>query len=728
MYNYKIVYIHNMSQFQQIIQDNSGLLFQFGVDISIFGPDTNSNTNFAVDPSLPFSHPFQLPIQYLSKELVHPLSPIVSQDLELAARGSLSLDTNSVTMYDHLFKPSHSFAKDSIKEWAKQYTTDIAFLNETKTVLAEMPTYILKSKILNNNQDISSDSDDSYSVQCDDIMAVWCEIKENPDFMSKYSFVEWNMLKFLNQSQSFLQAITLANIISPVMSLLMPILFLIFPFIILKLQNIPITFSVYLEVLRDIAKNHLLGQALNSMKTVSSSSVAYALFTVGMYLWSVYQNITQCQRFYKNVRKINDQLFTLKDYTQYSIASMTAFSSIHYKKPTYAAFCEDVKAHTLALTRLLGELNSVQPFKDNIISKIPEVGYMLKCLYSVHSTPEFDSALRFSVGFEGYIDNMKGVYANIGDGRIAYGQISNIKDSDTVDLSGNDSQGFVSQYYPTTHNNLDPVPNDVSLTSNAVITGPNASGKTTFLKTTMINIILTQQVGCGFYKECSLVPYTHIHSYLNIPDTSGRDSLFQAESRRCKEILDIINTTDSAESRHFCIFDELYSGTNPVEATKSAYSFLTYLAKFRNVDFMLTTHYTALCDKLEKKNSKTNLNTKNTKNISNTMTNYQMMVEEDPESGAHKYLYKIQPGISKIQGAIKILMEMEYPDEIIRGVKEYDLDTDALDDIDDIDDIDISVKDELDLDLDTVLISDPEEPSDAPHSHIDEEPSDNTVQ
>ena len=101
-----------------------------------------------------------------------------------------------------------------------------------------------------------------------------------------------------------------------------------------------------------------------------------------------------------------------------------------------------------------------------------------------------------------------------------------------------------------------------------------------------------------------------------------------------------------------------------------------------------------------------------------------MMVEEDPESGAHKYLYKIQPGISKIQGAIKILMEMEYPDEIIRGVKEYDLDTDALDDID------ISVKDEfdIDIDLDTVLISDPEESSDAPHSHTDEEPSDNTAQ
>ena len=660
----------SQSQFQQTIQDNSGLLLQFGVDISIFGPlnsnayrNPNSNTN--MDTSLPFSHPFRLPIQYLPKTAIYDLSSIVSQDLELVSSpsvGSLSLiptdvSANSLTMYDHLFKPSHSFAKDSIKEWAKQYTTDITFLNESKTVLAEMPEYTTESKILNIH---NSTAADTYSVDCDSIMAVWREIKENPEFMDKYSFVDWNMLKFLNQSQSFLQAITLANIVSPVMSLLMPILFLIFPFIILKLQNIPITFSVYLDVLRDIAKNHFLGKALNSLQNISSSSIAYAIFTIGMYLWSVYQNVTQCQRFYKNVQKINNHLFALKDYTQYSIASMTAFANMHVNKSTYTQFCADTTIHTQSLVRLLGELSSIQPFTQNIISKIPEVGYMMKCLYSVHSTAEYESALRFSVGFEGYIDNMKGVYANISAGKIAYGNFT--------DASGN--CGFVSQYYPT-QDNLDSVPNDIHLNSNAVITGPNASGKTTLLKTTAINIIVTQQLGCGFYKECVLIPYTHIHSYLNIPDTSGRDSLFQAESRRCKEILDIINTTVGVESRHFCIFDELYSGTNPIEATKSAYSFLTYLSKYQNVDFMLTTHYTELCEKLDMKNSR-KLDGKR------DIVNYKMVVNEDSDSGALTYLYKIQPGISNIQGAIKILMEMEYPEEIIRGVKFYDSDEPVL--------------------------------------------------
>ncbi|NBW04294.1 MAG: hypothetical protein EBR87_11420, partial [Cytophagia bacterium] len=155
-------------------------------------------------------------------------------------------------------------------------------------------------------------------------------------------------------------------------------------------------------------------------------------------------------------------------------------------------------------------------------------------------------------------------------------------------------------YYPVLIGE-NPVTNKCKFDKNMVVTGVNASGKTTFLKSTTINIIFTQQVGCGFYKSCKLNPYTHIHSYLNIPDTSGRDSLFQAESRRCKEIIDIIyKYQDPTKYRHFCIFDELYSGTNPHDATKSAYAFLLYLSKYNNVNFILTTHYVGLCKKLKK--------------------------------------------------------------------------------------------------------------------------------
>jgi DNA mismatch repair ATPase MutS len=141
---------------------------------------------------------------------------------------------------------------------------------------------------------------------------------------------------------------------------------------------------------------------------------------------------------------------------------------------------------------------------------------------------------------------------------------------------------------------------------------------------------------------------------LNIPDTSERDSLFQAESRRCKEIIDSIR--DNPEGRHYCIFDELYSGTNPAEAAKSAHAFLKYLSKYENVDFVLTTHYSSICKKLAKLNGKRRIK------------NYKMDVIDN--AGKLDYTYKICKGVSKIHGAIRVLEQMEYPQEIIDEIKQ----------------------------------------------------------
>jgi len=201
------------------------------------------------------------------------------------------------------------------------------------------------------------------------------------------------------------------------------------------------------------------------------------------------------------------------------------------------------------------------------------------------------------------------------------------------------------------------VKNTANLDKKIIITGPNASGKTTFLKTTSINLILSQQFGMGCYGACHFKPYTHFHSYLNIPDTSGRDSLFQAESRRCKEILDIIKNTNSFQHRHFCIFDELYSGTNPKEATKSAYAFLKYISEtYENVDYILTTHYVNICEKLEKNNCH--------------IRNYRMAVIPDKErEDKFIFTYLLEPGISNTEGAIQILENMEYPEDMLNTIR-----------------------------------------------------------
>jgi DNA mismatch repair ATPase MutS len=150
-----------------------------------------------------------------------------------------------------------------------------------------------------------------------------------------------------------------------------------------------------------------------------------------------------------------------------------------------------------------------------------------------------------------------------------------------------------------------------------------------------------------------LMPYTHIHSYLNIPDTSGRDSLFQAESRRCKDILDVITQYSDIRYRHFCTFDELYSGTNPEEASKAGFAFLEYLSGYKNVNFILTTHYLSICKKYKN---------------SGKIQNYKMDVKV-LENGHFDYTYKMKKGISTIKGALRVLKDMDYPAEIIKTIE-----------------------------------------------------------
>jgi DNA mismatch repair ATPase MutS len=122
--------------------------------------------------------------------------------------------------------------------------------------------------------------------------------------------------------------------------------------------------------------------------------------------------------------------------------------------------------------------------------------------------------------------------------------------------------------------------------------------------------------------------------------------LFQAEVRRCKKILNIIE--NNKNKNHFCIFDELFSGTNPYEAISTGNGYLEHLSKQKNVTFILTTHFMKLCYLFNKN-----------KNIVNK--NMNSFIEKD----SIIYTYKINNGISKIKGGINILKQFNYPTNII---------------------------------------------------------------
>lgn len=592
---------------------------------------------------------FSLPITYLDQSEIHVLSDVVATDLELVVPGS------DESIYEHLFLPKHEFAKQLIPAWRKAYTTNTDFLNDTQYVIQSMGKY---------NHKCVRPAD--YVMNCGAMEELWKDIKQNDMFMDTYNYIEWDFLKHLNESSSFLQSLSMIHIASPVMSLLLPFFVLILPFLVLNIRGIPITFLKYLEVLKDIARHHFIGKLL-SIDSFNAEKIAYMLVTFALYLLQIYQNVNLCQKFYKNILAVNERLCELKKYVDYSIQSMDSFLELSSSLPTYAGFLRDAETQCATLKCLQEEIQGVYPFEFSI-SKFHDVGYMLKCYYSLHSNPHYESCLSYSVGFEGYMNNLLGVYENVSKGNVSFAEFmdhsAGIRDlsDNIIDASGNDASGndasynscyFKQQYYPPLVNE-NPVKNNCSLHKNIILSAPNKAGKTTILKTTTLNIIFSQQIGCGFYESAKFVPYTHIHSYLNIPDTSERDSLFQAESRRCKEILDVIQANkENSKTRHFCIFDELYSGTNPDEASRAGYAFLEYLTKYRNVTFLLTTHYLSICRKFK---------------TSTKIQNYKMDVRVLSD-GTFEYAYKMKKGISKIKGAVRVLKDLEYPAEIIRTIE-----------------------------------------------------------
>jgi len=568
---------------------------------------------------------FKLPITYLDPSCVYSLSSTVSTDLEL-------IETKTTpSMYEYLFKPKHEFARCIMPAWSNKYTTNVDYLIETQNLIKNMNKYREKMN--------------TYTPSSDKIFDIWNMVKTDDSFLDKYNYMEWEMLKNLNHSSGFLQTLSLINIASPLISLCIPFLFIIFPFLLLKIQGIPVSFNAYMEVLKHIAKNHFIGRTLSNLDSISWDKVVYIMITLGLYVLQIYQNITSCMRFYKNIQKINESLMEMKMYTKYSIESMENFLDLTDNYKTYYKFNTDVKDNLTVLRNLHNEFQFINPFTKSA-RKLNEIGYMLKCFYELHVNKEYGDAFRFSMGFEGYINNLIGVNENLTDGIVSFAKFDEIADEKTGGLE------LKQQYYPPLLNEK-PVKNSCCFDKNMIISSPNKSGKTTILKTTALNIIFSQQLGCGFYSSGRMTPYTHIHSYLNIPDTSGRDSLFQAESRRCKEIIDIIQEHKTDNYRHFCIFDELYSGTNPEEATKAGTAFLSYLCEFSNVSFILTTHYFKICKKFKD---------------STRVQNYKMEVCVS-QNGEFNYTYKIKKGVSKLKGGIRVLKDMNYPKEILDFVE-----------------------------------------------------------
>lgn len=131
------------------------------------------------------------------------------------------------------------------------------------------------------------------------------------------------------------------------------------------------------------------------------------------------------------------------------------------------------------------------------------------------------------------------------------------------------------------------ISNPICLKNNLIISGPNAGGKTTYVKSFIWNILLSQSLGILYGKYGCIKPFNAILHHHRITDITGDSSLFQAEMRKIKETIDCIDKYSNIAY----FLDEPLHSTHPIDGAAMLKALLYYIGKNNNIRVLVTSHY-----------------------------------------------------------------------------------------------------------------------------------------
>lgn len=140
-------------------------------------------------------------------------------------------------------------------------------------------------------------------------------------------------------------------------------------------------------------------------------------------------------------------------------------------------------------------------------------------------------------------------------------------------------------YHPLLKN---PVSNDITATRNVILlTGPNMSGKSTFLKSVSLCVYLGH-AGLAVPATKAVIPFfDNISVAINLTD-----SIVSGYSHFMTEIVTLKNVVEEAlhGAQCFAVFDELFRGTNIEDALEISTATIKGLTKFTSSYFFISTH------------------------------------------------------------------------------------------------------------------------------------------
>ncbi|HLV10567.1 MAG TPA: hypothetical protein VKY40_10180 [Halanaerobiales bacterium] len=188
----------------------------------------------------------------------------------------------------------------------------------------------------------------------------------------------------------------------------------------------------------------------------------------------------------------------------------------------------------------------------------------------------------------------------------------------------------------------DPVANSIKMDGRGVIiTGSNMAGKSTFLRTAGLNVLLAQTIS-----TCPAKTYKGTMMKV-ISSISRADNIMQGKSFYFKEAERLLKLIESSRNNipSLCIIDELLSGTNSKERLAASREILNYLAR-NNMLTIVATHDLDLAEKLSGEYDCYHF----TDNVTDKGLDFD---------------YTLKRGIAVTTNAIKLLQYLKYPVEIV---------------------------------------------------------------
>ena len=196
---------------------------------------------------------------------------------------------------------------------------------------------------------------------------------------------------------------------------------------------------------------------------------------------------------------------------------------------------------------------------------------------------------------------------------------------------------FKNMFHPLIKN---PVTNSSIIGKSTLITGSNASGKSTYIKAMAINAILAQTIHTVLAESWTMKPSYIVTSMAIQDNVLDGDSYFIAEIKSLKRIIQL------CEQGKPCIsfIDEILKGTNTIERIAASASIMEWLSLNKGMN-IIASHDIEL-----------------TVMASKVYMNYHF--SESIENGKVYFDYTIHPGPSKTRNAIKLLEILDYPENI----------------------------------------------------------------